>query len=368
MRKKIISIALFTLFILLFTSCGKKTVNLTDYLEVSFEGLNTNGTVNYYVEDVQAIAEAYGIETVDFESEMMTLYEKKPETAAEINELFSSYSVTIDKEDELSNGDTITVTITVDEDIKTLKGGEKEFTVEGLEEPEIIKSEDVKKHIIVDFIGANERGQARIENTFNNELANVPFKIEDDGKLTNGKQAKLIVDEEDTLLIDYGYKLEDDFEVTYDIEGLTEFAKDVSDIKNYKDIKQMIDEEKNKNYADSDWDILPHFDVKEEVVLYRQFNNEDEDEGFYTDYTETHGSLVVLYTVTTYRNKTDKQEKNVDQEFIAAIGYRNLALDDKGNVNVSKMINTFDEEDSSYSLNTIKQIYEGNGYEVVNKK
>lgn len=46
-------------------------------------------------------------------------------------------------------------------------------------------------------------------------------------------------------------------------------------------------------------------------------------------------------------------------------GYRYIELNDDGKANVSKIITQRQSEDSSYSLETVQQIYEGNGYEVV---
>lgn len=368
MKKAGLIFVLSILTILTLGACSSvKSVDLTDYIEVSFDGMDTVGYANYYVDDYEAVVDRSGFKPEDFETEMIKLVEKKPEKAEEINALFSQYNVSIDKEENLSNGDKVKVTVTVDEDAKGVKGGEKEFTVEGLEEPEELTAEDVKKHIIVDFVGANERGSARIENTFNDDLAYIDFTVENNGELTNGDEAILTINEEETSLIENGFKLAEDFNVTYEVKGLHEFAAKAEDISNIQDVKRMITEEVNKAYPkESDWNFSTVYDVNEEVALYRQFNDEDEDS--YSSETEQHGSFVVLYTIKEYDNMDSKKEKDVYDEYVVMQGYRNLELDDNGKVNVSKMIEISDTQDSSYSLDTVQQIYEGNGYEVAKIK
>ena len=360
-------LSIITIFTL--AACGSvKSVDLMDYVEVSFDGMDTSGYADYYVNDYEAVVERSGFKPEDFEAEMIKLVEKKPEKAEEINALFSQYSVSIDKEDGLSNGDKVTVTVTVDEDAKGVKCGEKEFTVEGLEEPEVLTSEEVEKQVIVDFVGANERGEARIENTFGGDLSSVAFTVENSGTLSNGDNVQLIVNDEEDPLINYGYKLEEDFDVSFEVKGLQEFAQKAEDIANIADVKRMITEEVAKDYPkDSDWGFTRVYDVKEEVTLYRQFPEVDEDD-YYGSNLEDNGSFVVLFTITEYSDKDAKKDKDVLEEYVIMQGFRNLMLDEDNKVNVSKIISQYQTEDSSYSLDTVQQIYEGNGYEEVEIK
>lgn len=355
--------------ILSLAACGSaKSVDLMDYVEVSFDGMDTYGYADYYVNDYEAVVERSGFKPEDFEEEMIKLVEKKPEKAEEINALFTQYNVSIDQEEGLSNGDKVTVTITVDEDAKGVKGGEKEFTVEGLEEPELLTAKEVEKQVIVDFVGANERGSARIENTFSGDLSSLTFTVENNGELSNGDNVQLVVNEEEDPLIDYGYKLEDDFNVSFEVKGLQEFAKKAEDIANIDDVKRMITEEVTKDYPkDSDWGFTRVYDVKEEVALYRQFDEADEDDYYDTD-LEDNGSFVVLFTITEYSDVDAKKDKDVNEEYVIMQGFRNLMLDEDKKVNVSKLISQQKTEDSSYSLDTVQQIYEGNGYEQVEIK
>lgn len=360
--KKGLLLILSVAFIVVLSACGgPKSVNLLDYVEVSFEGMDTDGRAYYYVDEYNAVVERSGFNPEKFEEEMIKLVDKNPGKAADINALYSAYTLSIDSEENLSNGDKVIVTVTVGDDAKGIKGGEKEFTVEGLEEPEVLTMEEVKKHVIVDFVGANERGNARIQNTLPGELSYIDFTVENDGALSNGDTAKLIIDEEYNSLIDYGYKLEEGFEATYDVKDLQYFAKTADEIANLTDIKRMIGEEVNKRYQkESDWNFDYVYDVKEEVMLYRQFDDED---SYYDG--EGHGSFVVLYSITEYNNTAAKKDKDPSQTFIAMEGYRYIELNEDGKANVSKIITQRQSEDNSYSLETVQQIYEGNGYEVV---
>src|SRR5690625_6135482 len=87
---------------------------------------------------------------------LIKIYEKDEETYSILVNLTSFFEITADKEEELKNGDKINLTVKVDPVAKDfLETGTKEFIVENLEEPEIITSDEVRKHIVTYFIRAD---------------------------------------------------------------------------------------------------------------------------------------------------------------------------------------------------------------------
>lgn len=354
-------IILAILTISLLSACGSKSVDLMDYVEVSFEGVDSLGRASYSVDIDGAIAELYDLSPEPTEAEMAEVL-GDPDLMREIERAYDSYEISLDKDENLSNGDTVTVIIAVDEEkSKGLKGGEKEFTVEGLQEPEVITTEEVEKHIVIDFIGSSGRGRARVENTFNNELSSLEFEVENDGQLTNGDQVTLAIDEEfERELLNEGYKLEDGFNPTYEVKGLNVFAEKAEDIKNLDDIKRMIEEEAKRDYNENpEWNFEAMYKLKEELFMYRQFDEENNDSGWSGD-ESTDGALVGVYSVEEYNNKEDKE---LQDEFIYIVGFNNTRLDDNNEVNVSKMNKISDVKDNTYSLETVIQLYEGRGFE-----
>lgn len=151
----------------------RKTVDVSKYLEVEYEGYNGYGTVNVELND-------------EFEDKINSIAKKgnkksKSEfedwfgdeiTAADMIEEYLDWDV--DPNENLSNGDTITVTIDL-EDAKEvaeeygikLKGDKATFTVENLEDiKEINPFEDVD----VEFSGVNGSVTAEIVNNSKDEF------------------------------------------------------------------------------------------------------------------------------------------------------------------------------------------------------
>lgn len=360
MKRNVVGFIFILMTALFLAACGGKSIDLKDYVEVDFEGMDSLGHAYVNLSIDEGVAEAYKLDTDNFDDSLMELMEKKPKVYEEIINLFNSYDYEIDQSSDLSNGDVVTVTLTVsgEEAEKVLKGGEVEFTVEGLEEPEELTKEELEKHIVVDFVGASGKGDARINNTFSDDLGYIDFSVENDGSLSNGDEAKLVVPEEEhASLLELGYKVADDADVTYEVSGLTEYAETAEDIDNIQDLIRMMDEEMKENFKDSEY--FNAYDIKQEKFLYRQFPEEEES---YYDGSTNNGSFMSLYTIVVYDNAEEKADKNPDHEYIYAKIYRDLAIDEDGKVNVAKIAKDYEDHDSSYSLDTVQQVYEGNGY------
>lgn len=132
-QKKLILLCIVTvLFGVLFTGCGKKEINLNDYISVVFSGY-----------------EGYGIATVEFdyesfETDCEKIKIKNPNVAAlygNVAEYYQDFCFTysVGEKEQLSNGDTITLTWECEESLAEnntsgiLVYNDESYTVSGLD-------------------------------------------------------------------------------------------------------------------------------------------------------------------------------------------------------------------------------------------
>src|SRR5699024_3931975 len=93
-----------------------------------------------------------------------------------------------------------------------------------------------------------------------------------------------------------GYVLEEDFNPTFEVEGLDIVAEEASDIENLKDIERMIKEEVGDTYKDRDeeYSFGSIYDIDKKAMMYRPFDqaSDNEEELYMEDEGEQNGSLV----------------------------------------------------------------------------
>lgn len=364
MKKLVFVIASF-MSLILFSSCGS-TEDLSDYVEVTFSGVDTMGVANYAVNEEKLFKEIFDYdEETDFVDE---------ETEREMDNLRDAYKIKLDKDEKLSNGDKIKVNISVNEE-KTdkIKGGDKEVVVADLEEPKALTSEDVEKNLVLNFNGASGKGLSQIDNSFKESpLSELEFEIESDGELKNGDQAKVVLNEDaESVLNDHGYILEEDFNPTFEVKNLYVVAEKATDIKNLKDIKRMIEEEVKREYKSFDPDEIwgYKYKINQEKLMYRQFSEDTDNEDF-SDWEmgnyssgDNHGNLIGIYSV----KKISGDDNELMDEFTAIIGFSDIKLDNDKKANVSEIEKISDKKDETYSLESVIQLYEGEGYTEVKK-
>ena len=168
----------------------KKKINLNDYVTVVFEGYDSFGTAS-----------------VDFDYDKLYKTLKDADSKAVCNDL----SWELDKDSELSNGDTVTLSFSFDNDtakkygIKFV-GKDKEFTVADLEKVKVI---DPFKDIEVTFSGTAPNANAYVTNNSTEDVVqNLYFDIEPNYNLSKGDKVTVSVNaDEEHILSEYGCKL-----------------------------------------------------------------------------------------------------------------------------------------------------------------
>jgi len=270
--------------------------------------------------------------------------------------ILAAIKIKVENEENLSNGDKIKVTVNVDQEkTKKIKGGTKEFKVSGLDEPKKLSTEAAEKHLVPVFSGVSGRGTVKFENTFSDELRNVYFTAKNNGKLSNGDEVELEIDDSfKKSLIHHGYVLDETFEPKYKVKNLHVVADQAKDIANLEDIKRIINEEMQKQYGKS---FIYSYKVKHENYMYRKFEPGEVDASKWTE----SGNLVGLYTVSRYSGD------NLDSQYVVVRGFKNIYLDKNNKANIADIMrNKINQSmDSSYSLETVVQMYEGYGYEII---
>ncbi len=361
--RKVLFFLCFTISLFLLSACGSNE-EMMEYVDVSFSGMDTKGSASYSLDETRLI------ETI-FELEGHHDYPDY-ETAMEAEEILSAYQIMIEPEENLSNGDEVQLTILVDGDkTKKIVGGEKTFKVEGLDEPKVLTTEDVEKKLVLNFNGVSGRGIAQIDNIFDESpMNNIYFEIENEKKKKNGDKAEIILDEEiETTLNNGGYILADDFHPTFEVKNLAEVAEKATDIKNLEDIERFLLEELNNNYQNTDYQFGSNtlYDIEQETLMYRQFNKVTDDEyGLYSS-VENHGNLIGIFAVEQYQVSGDGEEKNLQDKFTVIYGFSGIILDENNKANLSELIKINEQKNDNYSLESVIQLYEGDGYEEVKK-
>lgn len=353
--KKYLLIVLGLLSLLVLTSCANAK-DLSDYVDVSFSGVNTKGKISYSIDLEKLLLD----EANNDRSKAMSNLE-------ELAALDGAYKIVVDKTDNLSNGDKVKVVVTVDENkTKKYKSGEKVIEVEGLEEAKRITTKDVEQHLVLNFNGVSGRGVAKIDNVFDSPLNSVKFTVENDGQLKNGDKAKIVLSKQDEeSLLQMGYLPEEGFNPTFEVKGLKIVAANAKDIANLADIERMIDEGIKRKYQDfyAEYSYGYRFEIQEEKEMYRQFKKESEASSSAWTFNGTdNGNLIKVFTVKKY---TGGAETKLDSTNTVIFGFTDIMLDAENKANVSELKEIKDVKDDTYSLESVIKLYEGYGYSEV---
>lgn len=337
--------------IMLLAACGSKA-ELSDYLEVDFSGYDTMGTATYEIDQDQLIMDTFEVSDNIFDLDL--------ETLNEIDAMLSAYSVELDKENDLSNGEQVVVKLTVD-DSKTKKlktKDEVKVTVSGLEEPKELSDEEIEKNVVVNFNGVSGKGTLMIDTTFSDDLRGLTFESSQDGEIKNGDTVVVSLTEGSReSLASLGYVLTGKGEAQFEASGLDVVAENPSEIANMEDIERFISEGINREYQDSSWGFYKYEIIKGNTY-YRQFQRDDEASSWGS--SPSNGTLVNVYTIKKYDS-----DGKVEDTFTAIYGFTDIILDEDNMANVAEMNKYSDTYDSTYSLESVEKLLEGYGYQVV---
>lgn len=251
--KKTSKLVLFALMLALavlgMSACGKTKVNVADGITVSFWGVDGHGhaTILYDEDDPDEF-------TPKFVYDLMTSGKISADNWEALIALSNAISYELDNPSDLSNGDTVTVVIDVNEAIfeslgLSAKSMELQFTVEGLEEVEEI---DAFEDFEIVYEGVSP--EARTSQTVRQEMGDVTitYTLSSNTYLKNGDVITV------TASIPEGtrYELKEDTK-TFTVSGVDEYLQDGSKLTDevLKEMRQVTDEAMNQmvNKWQSGW-------------------------------------------------------------------------------------------------------------------
>ena len=230
-----------TLFLL--TGCGK-SIDLNEFVSVEVTGYNENGYAEYRMDNQgleKAIGDALGIKTEMKSFDDLKNSAKDLEKYDQLYYLLNSVDFTFDKSEGLSNGDKITLSATIDEDLNKkskvkLKFKDISVKVEGLEKAKVLGEKELFKDLSVTFKGIAPNGTAVIENKSNDkDIKDVSFRIktndEDnyhEGGLKNGD--KIIIEAKPNEFNSIEGVVIKEASKEYTVEGLDEYLTKFDDL------------------------------------------------------------------------------------------------------------------------------------------
>ena len=334
----------------------------------------------------------------------------------ELEQIMDSMEVEWSQTFDLTNGQIITVTITIDEEIsRRVRGGEKEFTVSGLTNLMVITEAELAGMITVGFTGVDGRGVAYMEHHSTNHpiLQLHHFMFVENGELSNGESVLIQVDSHILqTLHQNGYRLESD---TFGIpvEGLQKLAQSFSDFSEPDELFRYLDENLARLLGEDDYTLealqaaadalaiaqaavdaaTNSAERREANELRNAANNavraqsgtrwEKElvgyfyrplavigqedfvgvDTGWSTSlFNENDGTLIGIYTVTVFRSRSNDAFEEVDRSYTLVFGLTNLLPGDDGRVSITNILTVRREFDDSYSIETILRSAEDFGF------
>lgn len=299
------------------TGCGKKKINLNDYVKVDFSGYNTVGIAEINnLEAVQNVVadnwELFGLTEKDRESES---YYSNPNAY----QFLDNVSVSLDNAAGLSNGDTVTVQWKVYEDSlteveKELKAdftySDMEITVEGLEDA---VEWDAFEKMEYSFGGLSTQGYVSFEKI--EEVPDLHYSTEIEiGGLSNGDALKVILQAPDNqdvteYCMTYG-KIPTALSTEVTVEGLDGYLSDLSNLPT--EMKQKMDGEIQSKIAadaakawDDTWKIA-EIELLGNYLLNTKTNSSPQNYLYYiykiTATNESTGETVPYYTYGVYQD------------------------------------------------------------------
>ena len=223
--------------VFMLTACGEQEINIPEYVNVEFNGLDGKGTASIIRGNLDSAIEDIIIGDADDESVFAKLNM--------VEKIESSVKLELDKDSELSNGDTVTLRISADNE-KAKKIGIKftgiqnqTFTVSGLKEvtkidpfDETVFNIESGEGIYIDFTDISPHACIQIRNTLpdSNPLSKVNYHT-DTNYVYNIKKGQTI-----NIIADAPYSFEKDgYELTatsttVTCEKVDEYIRSVDDI------------------------------------------------------------------------------------------------------------------------------------------
>lgn len=233
-NKKIVGIVgVFIVAVIAFILFSSRPTKLSKYFDVTFNGYDGHGMLNYNHEVVIEEISQAAIKKAGFSKDEIDAFESgnsqmvDTKKMAKYTAIMNNLKFNFDKVSDLKNGDKVTLTVSCKGNNCPFVNETKEYTVNGLDEMQEITLEDLEKEYPITFTGYNGFGSVKFDSTVYtiSTAANQTLKNDDTikVKITEGTLNTLAND---------GKKLK---------EGSTSFEKKVTGLPEITDVVGLND-------------------------------------------------------------------------------------------------------------------------------
>ena len=233
-NKKIVGIVgVFIVAVIAFILFSSRPTKLSKYFDVTFNGYDGHGMLNYNHEVVIEEISQAAIKKAGFSKDEIDAFESgnsqmvDTKKMAKYTAIMNNLKFNFDKVSDLKNGDKVTLTVSCKGNNCPFVNETKEYTVNGLDEMQEITLEDLEKEYPITFTGYNGFGSVKFDSTVYtiSTAANQTLKNDDTIKV------KISEGTLNTLAND-GKKLK---------EGSTSFEKKVTGLPEITDVVGLND-------------------------------------------------------------------------------------------------------------------------------
>lgn len=238
-----------------FVGCGKTAnkINFEDYANVTFSGANEYG---------RAMA---SLDTGAIESELFG-DESDSDDLSGLSDIFKfddAINIEVTPKEGLSNGDTVTLKVDVDESVmkelglkNCVEDTEIQYKVDGLTD---VETADIFSYVKVEYTGVAPYAKPIISNTATEmPFSSIAFTCDDGLQLDNGSTFTITAKADSELLLQYGYELtKDTYE--YTAENVPSY------VSKFEDISQPVIDELKQEGAEA---IKQAWKTQEGIVSY----------------------------------------------------------------------------------------------------
>lgn len=233
-NKKIVGIVgVFIVAVIAFILFSSRPTKLSKYFDVTFNGYDGHGMLNYNHEVVIEEISQAAIKKAGFSKDEIDAFESgnyqmvDTKKMAKYTAIMNNLKFNFDNVSDLKNGDKVTLTVSCKGNNCPFVNETKEYTVNGLDEMQEITLEDLEKEYPITFTGYNGFGSVKFDSTVYtiSTAANQTLKNDDTikVKITEGTLNTLAND---------GKKLK---------EGATSFEKKVTGLPEITDVGGLND-------------------------------------------------------------------------------------------------------------------------------
>ena len=171
-NKKIVGIVgVFIVAVIAFILFSSRPTKLSKYFDVTFNGYDGNGMLNYNHEVVIEEISQAAIKKAGFSKDEIDAFESgnsqmvDTKKMAKYNAIMNNLKFNFDKVSDLKNGDKVTLTVSCKGNNCPFVNETKEYTVNGLDEMQEITLEDLEKEYPITFTGYNGFGSVKFDST-----------------------------------------------------------------------------------------------------------------------------------------------------------------------------------------------------------